>query len=198
MSVRRSQRPARLSAPRAPRKRRIISITAALAVVAVAGAFGQSNAFKDILNVGVVDIARIFEVFFEESRAVRDLQDFHAGIVTEIQILSDEIQILKQRKLDAESRSEALELDEEIRAKESYLEEFKRVRYRQYRDMEESLQNDEFLVEITEAIQFVAIREGFSLVLEKSEIAALYVSDEVDITEDILEHLYSTVGKRYQ
>jgi Skp family chaperone for outer membrane proteins len=63
--------------------------------------------------------------------------------------------------------------------------------------MEASLQNDEFLSEITEAVQFVAVREGFSLVLEKSKISALYVSDEVDITEEILEHLYSSVGKKY-
>ena len=162
--------------------------------------YGQSDAFKDILNVGVVDISRIFEVFFEESRAVRELQEFRGNIQAEVQMLQDEIAVLRSAKIDAEladRASEALRLEEEILRKEQFLQDLKQVRFRELEKRREALVDNDFLSEISQAVEFVAVRDGFSLILEKSTILPVYMAEEVDITEDVLRHLFSNVGKQY-
>lgn len=176
-------------------------LLAAVAVLPVGfSAYGQSDAFKDILNVGVVDISRIFEVFFEESRAVRELQELRGSIRAEVQLLTDEIEALKSAKIDAEladRASDALKLEGEILGKEQFLQDLKQVRYRELENRQAALASDGFLVEILDAVEFVAVRDGFSLVLEKNTILPVYIAEEVDITEEVLRHLFSSVGKQY-
>jgi outer membrane protein len=182
------------------RKTGFFLLAAAVLLSAGFSAYGQSNAFKDILNVAVVDISRIFEVFFEESRAVRELQQFRDRVRTEIQLLEDEIEVLRSAKIDAElddRASEALRLEEEILGKEQFLQDLRQVRFRELENRRAALVDDDFLVEISQAVEFVAVRDGFSLVLERNTILPVYMAEEVDITEEVLSHLFSTVGKKY-
>jgi outer membrane protein len=182
------------------RKAGFYLLAAVTMIFAGFSAHGQSDAFKDILNVGVVDISRIFEVFFEESRAVRELQEFRGSIQAEVRMLEDEIGVLRSAKIDAEladRASEALKLEEEILQKEQFLQDLKQVRFRELEKRREALVDDDFLSEITQAVEFVAVRDGFSLILEKNTILPVYMAEEVDITEDVLRHLFSTVGRQY-
>lgn len=155
---------------------------------------------KDIFNIAIIDPNRIYEYYFAESKSIRDLEDFRSTIQAEIIMYTAEIDELKIRKLDAQkSKNESLVLNMEelIHEREQFLRDFKSIRSKQYNDRIATLKDYDFQIELLEAIEFIAIRDGFSLVLDRRTIAPLYIAPEVDITERVLEYLFARIGKDY-
>ncbi len=171
-------------------------LIAVLLIVSGSALYAQ----KDIFNIGIIDSNRIYEVYFAESKSVRDLEDFRSTIQAKIIMHTAEIDELKIRKLDAQkSKNDSLVLDLEklIHEKEQYLRDFKRIRSKQLNDRLAALKGNDFLEELRVAIEFIAIRDGFSLILDRRTIAPLFIATEVDITDRVLEHLFARIGKDY-
>ena len=155
---------------------------------------------KDIFNIGIIDSNRIYEVYFAESKSVRDLEDFRSTIQAEIIMYTAEIDELKIRKLDAQKSkndSLVLSLEDQIHEREQFLRDFKSIRSKQYNDRITALKDYDFQLELIDAIEFIAIRDGFSLVLDRRTIAPLFIAAEVDITERVLAYLFARIGKDY-
>ena len=62
-------------------------------------------------------------------------------------------------------------------------------------ELEEKLNDPgEFLGLLVEAIDFVANREGFSLILDINSSDIYFYTSEIDITERVLQYLLKNVG----
>jgi outer membrane protein len=88
-------------------------LLAAVVFLALGGpAFGDQ-----ITRVGVLDIEKVYSVYFRESRAVKELQEKRAEVLREIGRIDEEVLALESQKLQAESDRNgdlALRLDTEI------------------------------------------------------------------------------------
>ena len=162
-----------------------------------AGAFGEQ-----ITRVGVLDIEKVYSVYFRESRAVKELQGKKEEVLREIGKIDEEIQALESQKLQAESDRNsdlALKLDSEIFKKKQYRDDYRRIKMDQLRKMSERVSlSDAFLDELVAAIQQVAEAEGFSVILNKSgqfEQFFLFYTKEVDVTEKVIQELVRRAGQ---
>jgi outer membrane protein len=165
---------------------------------------GWSLSAEQITRVGILDIDKVYAVYFRESRAVKEFQQKRVEVLRDVNKIEEDILELENRKLEAESRgdaSEALRLDNEIFKKRQYRDDFRRIKMDQLRRMSEKLyQSDEFLDELLDAIKFVAESEGFSLVLNaggQSSQAFLFYTKEIDITEKVIQELMRRSGQTY-
>ncbi|HEB10802.1 MAG TPA: OmpH family outer membrane protein [Spirochaetales bacterium] len=157
---------------------------------------------EQLTRIGIIDIEKVYSIYFRESRTVMDLQEKQNAILREIQRIDDQILTLENRKLEAEMRGDqesALKLDREIFDRKQYLEDYKRIKMQQLKKLAENLyQSDEFLDELLEAINFVAESEGFSIILNNSKQFKqffFYYTKEVDITDKVIQELMSRAGR---
>ena len=180
------------------RKNRVLLLIIALLLLPALHAFTEQ-----ITRVGIIDIEKIYSIYFRESKAVMDLQERQAALVRDLKRIDDEIADLEGRKVEADGRgdtAESLRLDQEIFRRKQYREDYRRVKAQQLRKLSEGLyQSDQFLDELSDAIQFVAESEGFSMVLNNSSQyrqSFLYYTKEIDITEKVIQELMKRAGKR--
>ena len=157
---------------------------------------------EQLTRIGIIDIEKVYSVYFRESRTVMDLQEKQNTILKDIQRIDDQISTLENKKLEAEMRGDqesALKLDKEIFDRKQYLEDYKRIKMQQLKKLSENLyQSDEFLDELLEAINFVAESEGFSIILNNSKQFKqffFYYTKEVDITDKVIQELMNRAGR---
>jgi len=173
-------------------------LAAAVFLLSAAAGFAEQ-----ITRVGVLDIEKVYAIYFRESRAVKELQEKRAELQREINRIDDEILALENQKLQAEAErnaSEALRLDAEIFKKKQYREDYRRLKMDQLRKLSERLAlSDSFLDELISAIQYVSESEGFSIVLNKAsqfEQLFLFYTKEVDITDKVIQELVKRAGQK--
>ncbi len=160
---------------------------------------------EQITKIGILNIEKVYAVYFRESRAVKQLQEKQSSIIKEINRINEEILNLESEKLAAESRNDmqrALELDTEIFNKKQYREDYKRIKMQQLKKISENLyQSDEFLDELLAAINYVAESGGFSVVLNNSRQFSqffFFYTKEIDITEKVIQELMTRAGRQYR
>ncbi|MBN2553998.1 MAG: OmpH family outer membrane protein [Spirochaetales bacterium] len=165
---------------------------------------GTALLADQITRVGILDIEKVYSIYFRESQAVKELQQMRADVLREINRIDEEILLLESQKLDAESRGDgqaALRLDREIFEKRQYRDDYRRIKMDQIRKRSENLyKSDEFLDELLQAIEYVAESEGFSLVLNSSGQFSqffFFYTKEVDITELVIQELMRRAGQSY-
>ena len=169
---------------------KIYPLTALLLMTFVFSTFATQ-----ITKVGVIDRAKILQTFYKQSQATRELDEMRENIQNELVRLKDEIKLYEERKLTAENRgdeSEALRLDNIIFNKKQYMQDFYRTKNNQLTEKEKNMSQDiEFAKELIEVIEFIALSQGCSIVLDKTTPGLWYYNDEVDITNMVLERLQS-------
>jgi len=174
-------------------KKRIFIIVLVFTVIS-----GNLLFATQITKVGIVDLSKIYSVYFRESKEIIKLEELKSAYLKEIANKQEEINLLKSEKLDAENNNDeqkSLELDKEIFNKEQFLKEYTQVKTQQLRQMAQNLsKSSEFINEIAEVIQYVAEEEGFSLILKKSD-QFLFWTPEMDITDKVINELLKRSGK---
>jgi outer membrane protein len=159
------------------------------------------GAEQEITRVGVVDTSRIYSVYFQDSRAIRELEEFKQSILEESEQIQEEILELRSRKVQAErdgNKSAAVRLDGQILQRENFLREYQRVKNLEYRQRQSKLElESSFLTEVADAIAYIAVSEGYSIILEKQNPIFLYYTVETDVTEEVLEYLFEQSGRTY-
>lgn len=170
-------------------------------MILLLGAAGTLWSEEEITRIGVVDTNRIYSVYFRDSKAIRDLQELRRNTLDQSAAIQTEIVQLKSAKVDAEregSKEDALRLESRILEKENFLREYQRVKNLEYRSRLSQVElESSFLSEVTDAIAFVAVSEGFSIIMERQNPLFLYYTVESDITEKVLKHLFEKAGKPY-
>jgi len=97
---------------------------------------------EQLTRIGIIDIEKVYSIYFRESRTVMDLQQKQNTILREIQRIDDQILTLENKKLEAEMRGDqenALKLDREIFDRKQYLEDYKRIKMQQLKKLSENL-----------------------------------------------------------
>lgn len=153
-----------------------------------------SNVGADqITKIAVVDYNRILSNYYGESQEVREIAQFEDEIRQQIIILDSEVKELENQLLEARqdgNQREILDLEAAIEDKKNFLVDYIRVKRAQLEEMKRRLESELSVVdEILVAIQYVAESNGFSMVLRKDDPTVLWYSFDIDITDDVLNHL---------
>jgi len=150
---------------------------------------------SQITKVGVIDRTKILQTFYAESQGVRELEIMKEEIQQELVRLNEEIKMYEERKLAAENRgdeADALNLDNIIFNKKQYRQDYYRTKSNQLAERQKNLYQDrEFAQELLEQIEFVALSQGCSIVIDISTPGLYWHSEEVDITNMVLQRLRS-------
>ncbi len=172
----------------------LLLITASLAFIAT------PLAAEKLTKVAVVDLTSIVSDYFRESTEWREIDELTRQTEETINERMEEITSLKQQKVEAESEEDellVLKLDEQIRQKQEYLQEYHKIMSDRIQTKKDKLlTGSDFSREIINAVEYIAESEGYSLVFRKKDPNILYFSYEVDITNKVLERLRRTAASR--
>ena len=148
---------------------------------------------EQITKVAVLDYTRILSAFYADSAEARRIDELKTVFAEDVRRLQSEIQILEEKKLEAENRGDsrnALDLDSTIQDKKQYYQEYVRVRGNQIQQSAANLgSSNELAREILKEIQYIAESNGYSIVIKRSDTNLLWWSYEVDITDLVLQRL---------
>ena len=147
-----------------------------------------------ITRFAVVDLSRVYTVFFRDSRAVREFEERSARVQAEVDRLTREIQELKSKQADAVlngNQEQALRLDREIYSKSEFLKEYYNVKTAELEDQKRKLsQSGTFQEQVYSEIRNIAQSEGYSMVLNlKESTGIIWYSPTVDITDKVIQNL---------
>ncbi|MFP4429768.1 MAG: OmpH family outer membrane protein [Spirochaetaceae bacterium] len=149
-------------------------------------------AAEQLTTVAIIDIGRVYNTFYRDSRAVRELESLQTQYQREINRHVQELENLRDQRVRAADRDDdrrVMELDEEILQKTRFVEDLTRRRRQQLELRQQQLLSDDFLLQLQEAIQFVAEEEGYTVVLSSEHDGIQWWSPAVDITEPVVERL---------
>ena len=166
-----------------------LSLLAIFAVIFSSASFAQQ-----ITRFGVVDTAMVYQAYFRNSAPVRNYESKKSEFQREITKRTEEIQKLKQQKIDFESAgndSSALRIDSDIIKKTDALTEYTNAKNMELESMKRNLQNsDSFYKKLYSVIEKVAENEGFTMILSlQQNNAILWYSPSVDVTDKVISAL---------
>jgi outer membrane protein len=171
-------------------KRAVIAVL----VFAGLGVLLPAQQKQQLTRFAVVDLVRVYNAFFSESRAVREFNERSTKIQAEINRLNGELQELKASLVNAQAngdREQALRLEQQVNQRTRFIQEYYQANMADLERQREKLaQSDTFINQINTQIRIVAESEGYSMVLNKQENAAIiWYSPSVDITNKVIESL---------
>ncbi|MBI9108917.1 MAG: OmpH family outer membrane protein [Spirochaetales bacterium] len=153
--------------------------------------FGLSA--EQLSKIGIVNFSRIVEDYFAESSAWREIDAMREKYNKGKDVILDEINELKMKKLEAENnddRLKILKIDDEIYNKQEYLKEFHSIwQNRINNKLQGVYQSSTFTAEILDAIDYIAENEGYSLIMRTQDPDILWYNQEIDVTDAVLERL---------
>ena len=156
-------------------------------------AAAAASVAQQIPRLGIVDLQRVTTTYFRESTAMRNFQREREQVQEDQRRLEADIFDLEARQLEAERNNDsarALSLDREVFDRRQHLRNYLTVKNRQLADMVSRLsESDDFLSEMTAAIEFIAETEGYSIILNKDSTLFLFFVPEVDITDLVIAEL---------
>lgn len=163
--------------------------------------FTAATAMAEKLTmVAVVDLTKIVSDYFKESTEWREIDELVRRTEETVRTQMNELNALKQQKIDAENSGDellTLKLDEQIRKKQEYIQEYNKIMSDRIQSRKDNLlTSSDFSREIIRTVQYIAESEGYSVVFRKKDPNILYYNYEVDITNKVLDHLRTTAGSR--
>ncbi len=148
---------------------------------------------EQLTTVAVVDLSKIFQAFFRDSQAVREYERLKVDFQKEIDRMNDEIRQIQERKLAADNRGDqtmSLRLEDEVGKKRDYLRDYVNIKNAQLKRMREQFsESSSFSSEMLQAIEWVAMNEGYSVVVNASDQGLVWWSKSVDVTDMVIQRL---------
>lgn len=147
---------------------------------------------QQLATVGVVNISQVYNSFYRDSQAVRDLERLRRQYQQEIDDNVRELESLQDRRISAQQAGNLLraeQLEDQIIEMQRFLEDLSARRRQQLNARQEQLLSDEFLRRMQNAIQYVAETEGYTLIIRSDTEGLQWWSSEVDVSENVLQRL---------
>ena len=156
--------------------------------------FSATSFAQQITRLGVVDTAKVYTAYFRNSAPIRNYEKKKAEFQEEINVRTEELRKLQQKKLEyekAENETQLLKIDAEITKKKDYLTEYTNAKNVELESMLKSLQNsDDFYKKLYNTLAKIAESNGYSMILSLQESnAILWYSSSVDITDQVISEL---------
>lgn len=152
---------------------------------------------EQLTTVGIIDIQKVYNSFYRDSRAVRELEQlrerYQAEIDREVRELEDlEEDLSRARERGNDNRADRLE--SEVEQQRRYVEDLTSRRREQLQSRQQELVSDDFLNRLQQAIVYVAESEGYTVVIRTDQEGLQWWSPTVDISDLVLERLRQTEG----
>ncbi|MBN1798991.1 MAG: OmpH family outer membrane protein [Spirochaetales bacterium] len=150
---------------------------------------------EQLTKIAVVDIVKIYKAFFKESKAIRDLEEFKKKYEAELDKIDNQLLELEKKIVEAKKKgdsSEIIKLEEEQTKTESYRNEYYRVKYKEYVkrfDAIKKSQSQDLWLELIGIIEYIALRESFSVVLRIDDPYVVFYTKDVDITDEVVKEI---------
>ncbi len=161
-------------------------LMAAAAFLALTLATGSSRAE---LKVGVVDLQKAMELSEEGKKAKAVFQQKVEKIQKELKDKQDRLSAIKdQLERQSAMLSVTARADKE-REYQDKLRDFKRL-YEDYQEemrREDAELSEKILRRLIEVIENMGVKEGYDLILEKTQSAVLYRSNSIDLTDQLIK-----------
>lgn len=171
-------------------KKKFIIIAVLTGVFLGVAAIGYS---EQLSKIGLIDIGKIASQYFRESGAYRELENLISSYEAEKNTVLNNISQLEAKKLDAENSGNEtlkLQIEDEIYNKKQYLKELNRIRVNQIQSQRNKLtESKTFLSEMMKEIEYIAESEGYSVIIKSSDPNIIWWSQEIDITDLVLDRL---------
>lgn len=170
--------------------KRYALVLAALLLTGAAGA-------QQMTRYAVVDIMKVLESFYGDSKTLRDFEDKQRSVQAEIDRMQKEIKDLQQKRVEVQQKGDAakaVEMDTTIQKKTDFLKDYYKAKNDELETQRKKLfESSEFASEVYAEIQRVAEGEGYSMVIDwkrASELRFLiWYSTSIDITDKVIENL---------
>ena len=167
-----------------------------IVLILLAYCTAASVSAQQLTRFAVVDLPKVYNAFFRDSRVVREFEERSARVQAEIDRMTKEVQELKSRQADAVlegNQTLSLRLENEIYQKSEFLKEYFTTKTAELEDQRKKLaQSGPFLEQVYSEIRFIAESEGYSMVLNlKENTGILWYSPTVDITDKLIQNLLS-------
>ena len=167
--------------------KRIIFTMLALVLLS-AGVFGDK-----ITKVGIVDLNKIMQNYYFETSQLQEIEKLKKQVEEQEKKMIEDIDLLKEKLVNAkadEDKTEISRLTQLINMREDNLKEYHSVQTNRINNKLSNLQNAQNLsASILRAIEYVAEEGGFSLILNAQDPRIIWHNNEVDITQEVLNHL---------
>ena len=168
-------------------------IPAAILILALSCA----QAWAADLKVGVVDLQKAMESSEEGQKAKAVFQKQVEKIQRELKAQQDELASIKENmERQGMMLSDSARMEKE-RAYQEKLRKFKRT-YEDYQEemrQEDAKLSEKILRQLIEVIETVGKKDGYDIILEKTQSAVLYRSDKLDITDKVIQIFDKTTRK---
>ena len=150
---------------------------------------------EQLTTVAVINIDKVYNTFYRDSQAVRELERLRQEYQNEIDDQLEELEDLRDQRLRARNRGNqdrVAELDRQILEMTRFVEDLSQRRREQLQLQQERLLSNDFLNQLQQAIQHVAESEGYTIVVRSDTTGLQWWSQEVDISDLVLERLWQT------
>jgi len=161
-------------------------------ILCAGAAFSQS---QQLTRVAVVNMSRVYNEFFQESRAVREFEARTANVQAEINRMTLEIQELRNRRTNAiamNNQTEVNRLENEINSRTENLRNYASARQAELdRERQQLNQSSTFLNQVHEEVRYVAESEGFTVVFDTNTSGLIWYLPMFDLTDKVIQGLRS-------
>mgnify|MGYP006266275161 CR=1 FL=1 len=157
--------------------------------------FASALGAEQLTTVGIIDISRVYNSFYRDSQAVRELEELRERYQAEIDREVQELEDLKDDLTEAQddgNQTRIEQLQSRISRQRNYVEDLTRRRREQLQQRQQNLVSDDFLNRLQQAIVYVAESEGYTVVIRTDQEGLQWWSPTVDISDLVLERLRQT------
>jgi outer membrane protein len=150
---------------------------------------------EQLTKIAVVDIVKIYKAFFKESKAIRDLENFKKEYEKELDKIDNQLLELEKEIIETKKQgnsSDVIKLEEQQQKLKSYRNEYYRVKYKEYVKRFEAIkksQSQDLWLELIGIIEYIALRESYSVVLRVDDPYVVFYTKDVDITEEVVQEI---------
>jgi len=168
-------------------KKRFIVPLALLLVAAGAGYAEQLS------KIAAVDFQQVIDNFPSGSPAFSKLQILKNAYEEKRQDYLEELNNKELKLLEAKERGNELEiarLEREISDYKAFIRQWQEIKIEEIEIAQrEFLEGRDIALDILKAIEYVAVNEGYTIVLDANATSVIWLSPEIDITNLVIERL---------
>jgi Skp family chaperone for outer membrane proteins len=170
------------------RWRALAALTLALVLLPLS-AFAQQR----LTNFSVVEVERINQVYFRESKRAKEYLAFRDLVKQELKTMDAEIEELKLKRLEsgrANNTDESNRIDRQIGSKQAERDTYLKLQeQKRLKMLDDLLSNDRYYRDLTAAIEWVCHQEGYAGAFNLSETPLLWWDPDIDITDKVIARM---------
>ena len=146
---------------------------------------------RSLNTVGVIDTSKVFKAFYNESKAVRELEDKKKEYEQKLNSYLDELRKIENDKIKAKDEQNDTQYNNFVKQSNKmkiFINNFRKVKVAELKKLEENLtKSDEFNLKLYKTIKSIAASSGLTAVFSSNNSDLLWYSTSIDITNRVIK-----------